>query len=63
MGTTFQHEQPEHDVVAPRARAAAPQRPGLLAVLAEAVGAARAVSGADASARVAIANRFAERVS
>ena len=52
MSTTHEHVQ------VPPAK-----RPGLLTLLAEAVGAARAVSSADAGTSVAIARRFADRVS
>ncbi len=56
MGTTYEHVQ------VPTADAPA-KRPGLLTLIAEAVGAARAISTADAGSSVTIARRFADRVS
>ena len=59
MSSTLEHVQVGQE----QPSEIAARRPGLLAVLAEAVRAARAVSSADASTRVTIAARFADRVS
>jgi hypothetical protein len=66
MTITREHARaPQQDsttTAAPAVSAPARRRPGLLAILGEAVAAARAVSTADARTSVAVAERFAARV-
>jgi hypothetical protein len=63
VSITLEHVQVRQEQTADAPVAAPAKRPGLLALLAEAVRAARAVSTADGRTSVAIAARFADRIS